>query len=58
MENKCFIKTKDEETKNHLLEDGIQLLCIENGYYVFINDKLNFNSGLEKNMLFTNNLTF
>jgi len=52
-----FIRTKDENTKNVLLENGFELLNKEGSYYIFINDgKVNFSDEVQKEVFYTDKL--
>ena len=49
-----FIRTKDENTKNTLLENGFTLLNKEGEFYIFINDgKVNFSQEVQKEIFYT-----
>lgn len=49
-----FIRTKDENTKNTLLENGFTLLNKEGEFYIFINDgKVNFSEEVQKEIFYT-----
>lgn len=49
-----FIRTKDENTKNTLLENGFTLLNKEGEFYIFINDgKVNFSEEVQKVIFYT-----
>ena len=49
-----FIRTKDENTKNTLLENGFTFLNKEGEFYIFINDgKVNFSEEVQKEIFYT-----
>ena len=52
-----FIRTKDEKTKDTLIENGFELLNKEGSYYIFINDgKANFSNEVQKEVFYTDKL--
>lgn len=58
MKKMNFIKTKDIETKDKLIECGYVLLSEENGVYTFLNclDMTTFSQEDESKCVFTNML--
>lgn len=54
-----FIYCNDEEVKNKMLNSGYKLLKEQEGVYVFANNnKIKFDNSLEKQVMFSNRLTF
>lgn len=54
MENKTFVCTSDEETRQKLLEEGLVEVKNSNGIYTFlVNGKVNFDVD-EKKIAYTN----
>jgi len=52
-----FIRTKDEKTKELLIENGFELLNKEGSYYIFINDgRVNFSDEVQKEVFYTDKL--
>ena len=55
-----FIKTKDKETADKLIDLGFQLVSLEDNVYTFLNAANNFNfENIDTNkMVYTNMLNF
>ena len=52
-----FIRTKDEKTKETLLQNGFSFLNKEGSYYIFVNDgKTNFSEEVQKEVFYTDKL--
>ena len=52
-----FIRTKDEKTKEILLQNGFPFLNKEGSYYIFVNDgKVNFSEEVQKEVFYTDKL--
>lgn len=58
MKEKCFIKTKDEETANRLIQEGFVLLEKSNGVWTFLNEQRKDQNMQKQNLAYSNILTF
>lgn len=61
MNKSNFIITKDENTKNQLINNGIQLISNSNGIYTFlncINKMKNFESNNDLKFTYSNKMIF
>lgn len=56
MEKRTFIKVKDEETKDQLLDLGYKLLSEKNGIATFLNDPTKPQSFSCKKLTYTNKM--
>lgn len=56
MEQRTFIKVKDEETKQQLLDLGYKLLSERNGIATFLNDLSKLQSFSCKKLTYTNKM--